>query len=96
MSITIQPYTKQFLSQILGISSQTLARYLNKNEIKLLNVYPQYSKTDKRLHPLVFKFVCDENGVSSNQIAEILKVNYPGHNQIDVEGIKRLYGLFDQ
>lgn len=94
MIITIQPYTKKLLAQILGISSKSLGRWLSVNKSKLLDRFPNYKITDKRLHPDVFKFICKEHGVSSDEIVERFKVLNPSYEQLSIEKIKGMYDLY--
>ena len=65
-TLSFYPYTKKFLAQVLGVSNATLTRYLNTHKTELLNKFPEYSATDKRLHPELFKFVCSNHGVHND------------------------------
>jgi hypothetical protein len=85
------PYTKKFLAQVLGVSNPTLTRYLNVHKTELLNSFPEYSATDKRLHPELFKFVCANHGVSNEQIAETIREIYPEYKEVSID---RIYGFF--
>lgn len=88
-----EPYTKEVLKAIMRMKKGKFISHMKTLEPELLAKFPRYNKRCSILPDNVFKWICEEYGLTIDEIIQRFMIFHGIENQIDIQRVYANFGM---
>lgn len=88
-----EPYNKEALKAVLRMKKGKFIIHMNELEPDLLAKFPKYNKRCSILSDNVFKWICEEYGLTIDEVIQRLILHYGIEKQVDIQKVYACFGI---